>query len=235
LLAVLLAACCLLLLLLLRLDCPPVRPAAVPVAVVTTAGDAALNTFKALSAGAFAGALSRTITSPLERLKVLKQVQSSSHKYDGIVRALVRMYQEEGLRSYWKGNGTNVVRIAPFSAIQFVSFDIYKGVSQHAHTQTHDDDETRARLPVGLRCCLCTRIPRLDLNPQIATVATAESRSSRSRCREDDQIFALQRRRFTLLPSSPYSLCASVHRTGTDSACFHSRCPFVPCLHPLFS
>lgn len=111
--------------------------------VAVSVGDAALNTFKALSAGAFAGALSRTITSPLERLKVLKQVQSSSHKYDGVVRALARMYQEEGLRSYWKGNGTNVVRIAPFSAIQFVSFDIYKGVS---HTRTHVHD-VRAALP----------------------------------------------------------------------------------------
>ncbi len=95
---------------------------------VFTAGDAAWNTTKALSAGAFAGALSRTITSPLERLKVLKQVQSSSSKYDGVASALMRMYREEGLRGYWRGNGTNVARIAPFSAIQFVSFDIYKGL-----------------------------------------------------------------------------------------------------------
>lgn len=98
-------------------------------AASVSASDAALNTVKALSAGAFAGALSRTVTSPLERLKVLKQVQSHNTKYDGIVSALVRMYKEEGIRSYWKGNGTNVARIAPFSAIQFVSFDIYKGVS----------------------------------------------------------------------------------------------------------
>ena len=125
----------LLLLLLLLLPVSFLLAAAVPVAVAVSVGDAALNTFKALSAGAFAGALSRTITSPLERLKVLKQVQSSSHKYDGVVRALARMYQEEGLRSYWKGNGTNVVRIAPFSAIQFVSFDIYKGVSD-THSRT---------------------------------------------------------------------------------------------------
>lgn len=90
--------------------------------------DAALNTLKALSAGAFAGALSRTLTSPLERLKVLKQVQSHNTKYKGIFSALATMYREEGIRSYWKGNGTNVIRIAPFSAIQFVSFDFYKSL-----------------------------------------------------------------------------------------------------------
>jgi len=36
------------------------------------------------------------------------------------------MYKEEGIRAYWKGNGTNVARIAPSSAIQFCAFDIYK-------------------------------------------------------------------------------------------------------------
>ena len=97
-----------------------------------------MNTTKALSAGAVAGAISRSITSPLERLKVMKQVQSSSTKYDGILSALVRMYREEGFRGYFKGNGTNVARIAPFSAIQFFSFDLYKGVSTpHTHTSTH--------------------------------------------------------------------------------------------------
>jgi solute carrier family 25 phosphate transporter 23/24/25/41 len=86
----------------------------------------AFNTFQALSSGALAGAVSRSITSPLERLKVMKQVQALGDKYHGIVPALTRMYREEGLRSFWKGNGTNVIRIAPFSAIQFFSFDVYK-------------------------------------------------------------------------------------------------------------
>jgi solute carrier family 25 phosphate transporter 23/24/25/41 len=85
-----------------------------------------LHTVKSLTAGAIAGAVSRTLTSPLERLKVMKQVQSSGDAYHGIVSALRKMYREEGLKAYWKGNGTNVARIAPFSAIQFFSFDVYK-------------------------------------------------------------------------------------------------------------
>lgn len=100
-----------------------------------TARDAALNTTLAMSAGALAGALSRSVTSPLERLKVMKQVQSSSTKYNGVLSALGRMYTEEGVRGFFKGNGTNVARIAPFSAIQFFSFDVYKGV-RHAGTRS---------------------------------------------------------------------------------------------------
>lgn len=84
------------------------------------------NTFQALSSGAFAGAVSRTITSPLERIKVLKQVQSSGDKYKTITGSMRTIYTEEGFLAFWKGNGTNVVRIAPFSAIQFFSFDVYK-------------------------------------------------------------------------------------------------------------
>jgi solute carrier family 25 phosphate transporter 23/24/25/41 len=99
---------------------------AAAIAPADSARDAVVNTTKALSAGALAGALSRTVTSPLERLKVMKQVQATNTKYNGIFAALARMYREEGLRGYWKGNGTNVARIAPFSAIQFFSFDVYK-------------------------------------------------------------------------------------------------------------
>jgi hypothetical protein len=86
-----------------------------------------MNMVKSLFAGGVAGAVSRTATSPLERLKVMKQVQMGD-KYKGVIAPLVQMYREEGLLSYWKGNGTNVVRIAPYSAIQFFSFDVYKRV-----------------------------------------------------------------------------------------------------------
>lgn len=84
------------------------------------------DTALSLLSGGVAGAVSRTATSPLERLKVMKQVQSTSHAYDGLFRALAKMWREEGPLSYWKGNGTNIVRIAPHSAIQFFTFDTLK-------------------------------------------------------------------------------------------------------------
>jgi solute carrier family 25 phosphate transporter 23/24/25/41 len=38
----------------------------------------------------------------------------------------VQIYREEGLRSFWKGNGTNVIRVAPYAAAQLSSNDFYK-------------------------------------------------------------------------------------------------------------
>jgi hypothetical protein len=115
-----------------------------------------VNTSLALFSGAVAGAVSRychsgafalahvnlvrllrTATSPLERLKVMRQVQHSGQLYtQGVVggaraaalvatitckpvhgcpffAALVAMYKNEGVLSMWKGNGTCCVDPLP--------------------------------------------------------------------------------------------------------------------------
>ncbi|KAJ5866469.1 hypothetical protein N7534_001022 [Penicillium rubens] len=72
----------------------------------------------AFMAGGVAGAVSRTIVSPLERLKILLQVQSVGRtEYRlSIWKALVKMGREEGWRGFMRGNGTNCIRIIPYSA-----------------------------------------------------------------------------------------------------------------------
>ena len=51
-------------------------------------------------AGGVAGAVSRTVVSPLERLKIIFQVQGPGNaSYNGIGPALVKMWKEEG----WRG------------------------------------------------------------------------------------------------------------------------------------
>lgn len=75
---------------------------------------AVINTFVA---GGLAGAASRTVVSPLERLKIILQVQSSKpggagEAYDGVWRSLVRMWKDEGFKGFMKGNGINVIRVS---------------------------------------------------------------------------------------------------------------------------
>jgi Mitochondrial carrier protein len=84
----------------------------------------------AFMAGGVAGAVSRTVVSPLERLKILYQVQSvgRSEYQMSIYNALKKMWMEEGWRGFMRGNGTNCVRIIPYSAVQFGSYNIYKRV-----------------------------------------------------------------------------------------------------------
>ncbi|KAF3492036.1 Lpz11p [Arthroderma uncinatum] len=78
--------------------------------------------------GGVAGAVSRTIVSPLERLKILLQVQSvGREEYKlSIGKGLAKMWREEGWRGFMRGNGTNCIRIVPYSAVQFGSYNLYK-------------------------------------------------------------------------------------------------------------
>ena len=79
-------------------------------------------------AGGMAGAVSRTVVSPLERLKILLQVQSGgvTGYESGVWKSLQKIWQEEGLKGMMAGNGTNCIRIVPYSAVQFGSYNIYK-------------------------------------------------------------------------------------------------------------
>ncbi|EKG21216.1 Mitochondrial carrier protein [Macrophomina phaseolina MS6] len=43
-----------------------------------------------------------------------------------IGKALAKMWREEGWRGFMAGNGTNCIRIVPYSAIQFGAFNFYK-------------------------------------------------------------------------------------------------------------
>lgn len=81
-------------------------------------------------AGGVAGAVSRTVVSPLERLKILFQIQSvGREEYKlSVPKALMKMWKEEGWRGFMRGNGTNCVRIVPYSAVQFGSYNFYKRV-----------------------------------------------------------------------------------------------------------
>ncbi|KAA8584674.1 hypothetical protein FQN60_008459 [Etheostoma spectabile] len=79
-----------------------------------------------LVAGGGAGAVSRTCTAPLDRLKVLMQVHSSKSNSMRMTGGFVQMIREGGVRSLWRGNGINVIKIAPESAIKFMAYEQIK-------------------------------------------------------------------------------------------------------------
>jgi len=80
-----------------------------------------------LVAGGVAGAVSRTSTAPLDRLKVFLQVHGGRKGFT-LVEAITYMLKEGGVKGLWRGNFVNVIKIAPESAIKFGVYDKVKRI-----------------------------------------------------------------------------------------------------------
>lgn len=78
-----------------------------------------------LAAGGVAGAVSRTCTAPLDRIKVFLQVQATKSSINGSFKYMLR---EGGMASFWRGNGINVLKIAPESALKFAAYEQVKSL-----------------------------------------------------------------------------------------------------------
>lgn len=85
------------------------------------------------TAGAVSGGISRTVTSPLDVIKIRFQVQleptnqwaslrnfvHGTSKYTGMLQATKDILREEGLKGFWRGNVPALLMVMPYTAIQF--------------------------------------------------------------------------------------------------------------------
>jgi solute carrier family 25 (adenine nucleotide translocator) protein 4/5/6/31 len=84
--------------------------------------------------GGVSAAVSKTAVAPIERVKLLLQVQDASkdiakeNRYKGIGDCFKRVYVEQGFNSFWRGNLANVIRYFPTQALNFAFKDTYKTV-----------------------------------------------------------------------------------------------------------
>uniref|UniRef100_A0A7C9CPI4 Uncharacterized protein n=1 Tax=Opuntia streptacantha TaxID=393608 RepID=A0A7C9CPI4_OPUST len=106
------------------------------------------------TAGAISGAISRTLTSPLDVIKIRFQVQlepttswallhknlHAPSKYNGMIQAAKEIFREEGLAGFWRGNVPALLMVMPYTAIQFAvlhKFKTYMSGSSKAEDHAH--------------------------------------------------------------------------------------------------
>ncbi|KAF9263157.1 hypothetical protein L218DRAFT_999811 [Marasmius fiardii PR-910] len=166
-------------------------------------------------AGGCAGAASRTVVSPLERLKIIQQVQpKGSAEYKGVWRSLVRMWKEEGFKGYMRGNGINCLRIVPYSAVQFTTQEQFKKVC-FAYQLRTDLRENEVKVAPSIATSFFTyELSRFVLSPFHTPVADSPylpppiSTLPEPRCCGQ----AAQRRIWTVIMSSDNALPPPVPR-----------------------
>ena len=87
-------------------------------------------------AGGVSGAVAKTATAPIERVKLLIQTQDANPKiisgevarYTGIVDCFTRVAAEQGIGAFWRGNLTNIIRYFPTQAFNFAFKDTIKAM-----------------------------------------------------------------------------------------------------------
>jgi len=91
---------------------------------------------KDLALGGTIGCISKTIMSPVERVKILMQTMDSNPKvisgeverYKGIGDCFKRVNAEQGFKAFWRGNLVNCMRYAPQQGSALAFNDFFKTV-----------------------------------------------------------------------------------------------------------
>jgi len=83
-----------------------------------------------LVAGGVSGIITKTFVAPLERLKILFQIQGmvKEVKYKSISQGLSLIYKEDGFYGFYRGNGANILRVIPVYALKFAFNDWFRNM-----------------------------------------------------------------------------------------------------------
>ena len=82
-----------------------------------------LTTLEILAAGGAAGAISKTLTAPLDRVKRLYQVDPTrAFTWARATRTITKISINTGIEGLWRGNASQMKRVVPYAGVQFVTF-----------------------------------------------------------------------------------------------------------------
>ncbi|KAM6541837.1 hypothetical protein CsatB_006284 [Cannabis sativa] len=81
---------------------------------------------KELIAGGAAGAFAKTAVAPLERIKILLQTRTNGFQSLGVHQSLKKLLKHEGVKGFYKGNGASVIRIVPYAALHYMTYEQYR-------------------------------------------------------------------------------------------------------------
>ena len=100
--------------------------------------------FRNLLAGGVAGMTAKSFVAPIDRIKILYQVSSARFHLSNVPRVAYNIIHDEGLSALWKGNTATMIRVFPYSGIQFMVFDRCKTYMLRLHQEQRSPGDERA-------------------------------------------------------------------------------------------
>ena len=79
-----------------------------------------------LVAGGLAGMVAKSFVAPIDRIKIMYQITSAHFRIRDVPDVALKIIKEEGFTALWKGNTATLIRVFPYSGIQFMVFDRVK-------------------------------------------------------------------------------------------------------------
>lgn len=74
-------------------------------------------------AGGIAGIVAKSFVAPFDRIKILYQVSAAEFHLQHLPTVVRNIVTEEGVSALWKGNSATMLRVFPYSGIQFMAYD----------------------------------------------------------------------------------------------------------------
>ena len=88
-----------------------------------------------LLAGGLAGMIAKSVVAPIDRIKILYQVSAKPFHIWDVPRVAQKIMEQEGVEALWKGNTATMIRVFPYSGIQFMVFDKCKAFFLDRHDE----------------------------------------------------------------------------------------------------
>lgn len=93
-----------------------------------------------IAAGAIAGSISRTLLAPIDRVKILYQINTERRfGFSNAWKTSKVIFRDESIAGFYRGNGISIVRVAPYAATIFSTFTFYEKILQQTTSHDHDN------------------------------------------------------------------------------------------------
>jgi len=114
--------------------------------------------------GGLSGAVAKTLTAPIERIKLVIQTQDANPKirsgevarYTGMMDCGSRIVKEQGFGRFWDGNATNCIRYFPTQAFNLAFKDTFKNMFPKYNPKTEFMSFFGANLVSGGLAAACS-------------------------------------------------------------------------------